>query len=57
MSWRKSPKSKNVVPRIEQPDKLFCMATFDSTETALSKLNLKIVQGRIQLLDFQRGWV
>lgn len=33
------------------------MATFDSTKTALSKLLEQIVEGAIQLPDFQRGWV
>lgn len=33
------------------------MATFDSTKTALSKLLDQIVEGKIQLPDFQRGWV
>ena len=33
------------------------MATFDSTKTALSKLLEQIVEGKIQLPDFQRGWV
>src|SRR6185295_18288921 len=33
------------------------MATFDSTKTALSKLLDQIVDGTIQLPDFQRGWV
>ena len=33
------------------------METFDSTKTALSKLLEQIVEGKIQLPDFQRGWV
>lgn len=33
------------------------MATFDSTKTALPKLLESIVEGKIQLPDFQRGWV
>lgn len=33
------------------------MATFDSTKTALSKLLEQIADGKIQLPDFQRGWV
>jgi hypothetical protein len=33
------------------------MATFDSTKTALNKLLEQIVEGKIQLPDFQRGWV
>jgi hypothetical protein len=33
------------------------MATFDSTKTALNKLLEHIVEGKIQLPDFQRGWV
>ncbi len=33
------------------------MATFDSTKNALPKLLESIVQGKIQLPDFQRGWV
>lgn len=33
------------------------MATFDSTKTALSKLLEQVVEGKIQLPDFQRGWV
>lgn len=33
------------------------MATFDSTKTALSKLLEQIIEGKIQLPDFQRGWV
>lgn len=33
------------------------MATFDSTKTSLGKLLDQIVEGKIQLPDFQRGWV
>ena len=33
------------------------MATFDSTKTALSKLLEQILEGKIQLPEFQRGWV
>lgn len=33
------------------------MATFDITKTALGKLLEDVVEGRIQLPDFQRGWV
>ncbi|RJQ55022.1 MAG: DUF262 domain-containing protein [Nitrospiraceae bacterium] len=33
------------------------MTTFDSTKTALSKLLEQIMEGKIQLPDFQRGWV
>jgi hypothetical protein len=33
------------------------MATFDSTKTALSKLLEQVVEGKIQLPDFQRGWI
>src|SRR6266436_7615961 len=33
------------------------MATFDSTKTELRKLLNEIVEGKIQLPDFQRGWV
>lgn len=33
------------------------MATFDSTKTALGKLLDQIIEGKIQLPDFQRGWV
>ncbi|MFM1816502.1 MAG: hypothetical protein RLZ98_3197 [Pseudomonadota bacterium] len=33
------------------------MTTFDSTKTELSKLLDEIVEGKIQLPDFQRGWV
>src|SRR5205085_9493276 len=33
------------------------MATFDTTKTALNKLLDQIVEGKIQLPDFQRGWV
>lgn len=33
------------------------MATFDSTKIALNKLLEQIVEGKIQLPDFQRGWV
>src|SRR5690349_11982948 len=33
------------------------MTTFDSTKTALGKLLEEIVEGKIQLPDFQRGWV
>ncbi|HRZ46483.1 MAG TPA: DUF262 domain-containing protein [Candidatus Paceibacterota bacterium] len=33
------------------------MATFDSTKTALGKLLEEILEGKIQLPDFQRGWV
>ena len=33
------------------------MATFDSTKTALSKLLDRIIEGKIQLPEFQRGWV
>lgn len=33
------------------------MSTFDSTKTQLSKLLDEIEEGKIQLPDFQRGWV
>jgi hypothetical protein len=33
------------------------MSSFDSTKTELSKLLDEIVEGKIQLPDFQRGWV
>src|SRR3954466_12460256 len=33
------------------------MTTFDSTKTELKKLLDEIVTGKIQLPDFQRGWV
>lgn len=33
------------------------MSTFDSTKTQLSKLLDEVVEGKIQLPDFQRGWV
>ncbi len=33
------------------------MVTFDSTKTELRKLLDEIVEGEIQLPDFQRGWV
>ena len=33
------------------------MATFDSTKTELSRLLDEITAGKIQLPDFQRGWV
>ncbi len=33
------------------------MSSFDSTKTELSKLLNEIVEGKIQLPDFQRGWV
>ena len=33
------------------------MTTFDSTKTELSKLLEEVVLGKIQLPDFQRGWV
>lgn len=33
------------------------MSTFDSTKTQLSKLLDEIADGKIQLPDFQRGWV
>ncbi len=33
------------------------MSTFDSTKTELSKLLDQIVEGKLQLPDFQRGWV
>src|SRR5262245_40836713 len=33
------------------------MSTFDSTKTQLSKLLDGVVEGHIQLPDFQRGWV
>jgi hypothetical protein len=33
------------------------MTTFDSTKTELGKLLDEIVEGKIQLPDFQRGWV
>lgn len=33
------------------------MSTFDSTKTELSKLLDQIVENKIQLPDFQRGWV
>lgn len=33
------------------------MATFDSTKTQLGLLLEQVVQGSLQLPDFQRGWV
>jgi hypothetical protein len=33
------------------------MSTFDSTKTLLSDLLTRIVNGKLQLPDFQRGWV
>src|SRR5271157_2966079 len=33
------------------------MSSFDSTKTELGKLLNEIVEGKIQLPDFQRGWV
>ncbi|MGA3038956.1 MAG: DUF262 domain-containing protein, partial [Vulcanimicrobiaceae bacterium] len=33
------------------------MSTFDSTKTSLSELLNQIIVGKIQLPDFQRGWV
>lgn len=33
------------------------MSTFDSTKTLLSDLLPKVVKGKLQLPDFQRGWV
>ncbi|HRG99945.1 MAG TPA: DUF262 domain-containing protein [Polyangiaceae bacterium] len=33
------------------------MSTFDSTKTLLSDLLAKVVMGKLQLPDFQRGWV
>lgn len=33
------------------------MSTFDSTKTLLSDLLAKVVEGKLQLPDFQRGWV
>lgn len=33
------------------------MATFDSANTQLGKLRQEVIQGKIQLPDFQRGWV
>jgi len=33
------------------------MSTFDSTKTQLSALLQQIVEGKLQLPDFQRGWV
>ncbi len=33
------------------------MSSFDSTKTELSKLLNEIIEGKIQLPDFQRGWV
>ena len=33
------------------------MSTFDSTKTQLSALLSRVVEGKLQLPDFQRGWV
>jgi hypothetical protein len=33
------------------------MSTFDSTKTQLSVLLSRVVEGKLQLPDFQRGWV
>ena len=33
------------------------MTTFDSTKSALSKLLEHVSEGKIQLPDFQRGWI
>lgn len=37
--------------------KLSEMSTFDSTKTLLGDLLAKVVKGKLQLPDFQRGWV
>src|SRR4051812_14504208 len=47
-------------PSHRAPDPSCCgrfMTTFDSTKTELSKLLDEVVLGKIQLPDFQRGWV
>ncbi|MDD4996526.1 MAG: hypothetical protein PHI99_00080 [Syntrophales bacterium] len=33
------------------------MTTFDSTKASLSTLLQEVVEGKIQLPDFQRGWI
>ena len=33
------------------------MSTFDSTKTQLSVLLSRVVEGKLQLPDFQRGWI
>ena len=33
------------------------MSTFDSTKTQLGELLSRVVSGKLQLPDFQRGWV
>src|ERR1035437_1167054 len=33
------------------------MSSFDSTKTELGKLLNEIIEGKLQLPDFQRGWV
>jgi len=33
------------------------MTTFDSTKSALSKLLEEVSEGKVQLPDFQRGWI
>jgi uncharacterized protein with ParB-like and HNH nuclease domain len=33
------------------------MSTFDSTKTPLSEIIKQITEGKVQLPDFQRGWV
>lgn len=33
------------------------MSTFDSTKTLLRMLLQRVVEGKLQLPDFQRGWV
>ena len=44
-------------PKQQQPRGANLMATFDSTKLPLQDILADIVKGKIQLPDFQRGWV
>ncbi|MCA9615784.1 MAG: hypothetical protein KC586_23675, partial [Myxococcales bacterium] len=50
------PTAEIVAPRDARRDKE-TMATFDSTKTRLATVLDDIMSGKIQLPDFQRGWV
>src|SRR5690606_24200810 len=45
-----------IVQRSRRPP-LTIMSAFDSTKTQLGRLLQEVVEGKIQLPDFQRGWV
>ena len=45
------------LPEHQHRGRIVNMSTFDSTKTQLGSLLTSVVEGKLQLPDFQRGWV